>query len=64
MMLYTIELSKQARKDLKKIPDYIILKLQFWIDSIEQIGLYETRKIPGFHDEPLREIEKSNAQFG
>lgn len=49
-----IELSKQARRDLAIVPRQIKLKLQAWIDTIERIGLLETRKIPSFHDEPLK----------
>lgn len=30
------------------------LKLQAWIDEISHHGLSETRKIPGYHDEPLK----------
>ena len=29
-------------------------KLQAWVDDIEHAGLNETRKIPGYHDEPLK----------
>lgn len=25
-----------------------------WIDAIERLGIEEVRKIPGFHDEPLK----------
>lgn len=53
-MPYEIELSKQATRDLEKIPLHIKLKLQSWVDAIERIGLSETRKIPSYHDEPLK----------
>ncbi len=43
-----------VRKDLKKIPDFILLKLLAWAQRIELYGLEEVRKIPGFHDEPLK----------
>lgn len=49
-----IELTKQAVRDLEKVPHQVKLKLQVWIDAIERIGLLEIRKIPSFHDEPLR----------
>lgn len=35
------------------LPHYIIEKLQIWATRVEMIGLEETRKIQGFHDEPL-----------
>jgi len=47
-------LTKQALKDLQRIPDYIERKLQLWVMSVKTIGLEETRKIPGYHDEPLK----------
>jgi proteic killer suppression protein len=25
-----------------------------WVDAIERLGIYQVRKIPGFHDEPLK----------
>ncbi len=43
-----------VKKDLAKLPQYIVLKLHSWIDLINRIGLDETRKIPGYHDEPLK----------
>ncbi len=52
-MITKVELSKKAKKDLKKVPKYIAKKLFEWIDSVEEEGLEETKKIPGFHDEPL-----------
>ncbi|WP_419420447.1 type II toxin-antitoxin system RelE family toxin [Legionella sp. D16C41] len=52
--LNIIELSKRAQKDLQKIPEYIKTKLLVWIDSVEQLGIYQVRKIPGYHDEPLK----------
>lgn len=40
-------------KDLEKIPSYIIIKFQRWIEGVEKEGIDEIMKIPGFHDEPL-----------
>jgi len=47
-------LSKRAQKDLKKVPIYIVRKLDGWISSVEKDGLEEVCKIPGYHDEPLK----------
>ncbi|STX81423.1 addiction module toxin, RelE/StbE family [Legionella busanensis] len=52
--LNIVELSKRAQKDLAKIPEHIKTKLLVWIDSVEQLGVYQVRKIPGYHDEPLK----------
>lgn len=42
-----------VRKRLKKIPGYVVDKLYAWVAAVEQYGLREVRKVPGFHDEPL-----------
>lgn len=49
-----IELAKSAQKDLTKIPIYIKEKLLLWVDAVEKLGITKIRKIPGFHDEPLK----------
>ena len=36
------------------MPRYIIENLAGWVDDVETKGLEEVRKIPGYHDEPLR----------
>lgn len=43
-----------VRKELWKIPDYIVVKLYRWVKGVEEEGILEMRKIPGFHDEPLK----------
>ena len=42
------------KNQLKRIPKDILKRLQRWAMYVENIGLFETRKIPGFHDEPLK----------
>ena len=54
MDIFEVVISKQAEKNLKNIPAYIVFKLQTWIDGIKNEGLREIRKRPGFHDEPLK----------
>src|SRR5260364_337777 len=49
-----VTLSPQALKDLKKVPLHIAIKLQAWIDDVGHRGLMAARKIPGYHDEPLK----------
>jgi len=51
--IFDVKLTRRAKKDLKKVPLYIALKLQAWIDDIGHRGLREVRKIAGYHDEPL-----------
>jgi toxin HigB-1 len=52
--IYTVILSEKAKNDLKKVPAYIATKLASWIDSVSHDGLLQIRKIPGYHDEPLK----------
>lgn len=51
--IFNVQLSRQVRKNLKKLPLPIIIKLQVWIDDVGHRGLSEVRKISGYHDEPL-----------
>jgi proteic killer suppression protein len=41
-------------KTLRKVPKHIIKNLQRWAIQVESIGITDTRKIPGYHDEPLK----------
>ncbi len=47
-----IIISSRAQKDLKKVPLQDIRKLSVWVNDVENLGLEEVRKLPGFHDEP------------
>ena len=53
-MLAHVILSKEANKSLPKIPKHVVLKLNSWVRLVETRGLAEARKIPGYHDEPLK----------
>ncbi len=46
-------LNKKVQKILKKLPPHIVKNLQLWIFNVESAGIDDTRKIPGYHDEPL-----------
>jgi toxin HigB-1 len=52
-MNFYVELTKQAVKDLKKVPAHIKSKLLLWVDAVEKLGVYNVRKSVGYHDEPL-----------
>jgi len=56
--IFDVKLTNRAYKDLKKVPLFIAVKLQAWIDAIGHLGLSEVRKIPGYHDEPLKADRK------
>lgn len=53
-MIKLVEISRLALKQLRKVPRHVVDKLLGWVRSVEQEGLEEVRKIPGYHDEPLR----------
>lgn len=52
-MITEVELSRQAKKQLKKVPNHIVRKFVQWSKDVMLQGLEEVRKIPGYHDEPL-----------
>lgn len=54
MDIYHVVVTKRAQQELMRIPKYVVLKMQLWVDDIEHRGLREVRKIPGYHDEPLK----------
>ena len=54
MQICRIELTKNAQKDVTKLPKFIKEKLLLWVDAVERLGIHQIRKISGFHDEPLK----------
>ena len=54
MDIFNVEISKNALKELEKVPRPILDKLQSWIEAVEIEGLREVRKLSAFHDEPLK----------
>ena len=40
-------------KELRRMPHFIVRKLNKWARDVEKFGIEEIRKIPGYHDEPL-----------
>ena len=53
-MIRSVRLSKRAAKQLRKVPFYISDSLDTWVAAVRADGLEQVRKIPGYHDEPLR----------
>ncbi|SMF47662.1 hypothetical protein [Pseudobacteriovorax antillogorgiicola] len=49
-----VEFSNNAKKQLRKVPNYVQSKLMYWVSQVQDYGIEEVRKIPGFHDEPLK----------
>lgn len=57
-VIFRVDLAKAAKKDLAKLPTHIVEKFREWVDSVEESGLEEVRKNPGWHDEPLHGTRK------
>ena len=54
MNIYKVVIKEKVKKDLIKLPSHIVIKLYEWIEAVSHEGLMNIRKIPGFHDEPLK----------
>ena len=52
--IFDVTITEKAGKSLKKVPLQIAIKLQAWVDAVGHKGLSEVRKVPGYHDEPLK----------
>ena len=53
-MIKIVEVTISVEKSLNKVPLAIKKKLFTWIAAVEERGVNEVRKIPGYHDEPLK----------
>jgi proteic killer suppression protein len=51
-LIRKVVFGNRAKKDLRVLPAYIVLKLQDWVEDVEERGLEEVRKVSGYHDEP------------
>lgn len=52
-----VDFSK-VEKQLHKVPQEIVFRLMRWVRTIEEFGLYEARKVKGYHDEPLKGLRR------
>ena len=53
-MIFRVRIARLAEKQLRKLPRHIVDNLMIWVAAVEQDGLEEVRKVPGYHDEPLQ----------
>ncbi|MCC7343530.1 MAG: type II toxin-antitoxin system mRNA interferase toxin, RelE/StbE family [Deltaproteobacteria bacterium] len=53
-MIKKVVILPKAKKDLRGIPSYLRKKFRTWVESVELQGLEEVKKIPGYHDHPLK----------
>lgn len=51
--MYRVVLTR-VRREIDQCPEHIQQKLYRWVMLVEEFGLPEIRRIPGFHDEPLK----------
>lgn len=54
MDIFEVEISKQAAKQLRKVPARVVIKLQGWVNGVKEQGLAEIRKHRGYNDEALK----------
>ena len=54
MKIIEIITSKKFEKQFKRLPTHIKEAASVWILTVQEEGLMETRKIKGYHDEPLK----------
>ncbi len=54
MEIFKVFVPRSVEKELEKLPQHIVLKLTGWVEDVGRIGLSEVRKVPGYHDEPLK----------
>lgn len=57
--IFEVILSKSLIRELTRVPKHIVISLQGWIESVKEDGLALTRKIPGYHDEPIKGKERA-----
>ena len=47
-------ITKFAEKQLSKLPKNIVAAYYTWVGTVELDGIRSTRKLSGYHDEPLK----------
>lgn len=51
---FQVVLSAFVQKRFLRLPDHIQKALRTWATLIEEHGIWAMRRIPGYHDEPLK----------
>ena len=51
-------ITKFVEKQIKKLPNHVLAAYRTWVRTVEIVGIRETRKFPGYHDEPLHGARK------
>ncbi|MFI4954668.1 MAG: hypothetical protein ACHP9Y_02035 [Gammaproteobacteria bacterium] len=58
MDIFQVTIPPKVLRSLSRVPQPIVVKLQEWVESVGMEGLYKTRKISGYHDEPVQGKER------
>ena len=53
-MITSVVLAPKVKRQLRKLTLRIAKKLRSWVLAVEEEGLENVRKLPGYHDESLR----------
>lgn len=51
--MIAVDLSPVSKK-LKKLPIYIVHKVQIWADQVEKEGLFNVQRVPSYKDHRLK----------
>lgn len=54
IVIRAVVISRNAQKQLRRMPQRIVDKLLSWAQAVEAQGLEKVRKFVGYHDEPLQ----------
>jgi hypothetical protein len=46
-MIFRVEITRLALKQLRKVPQHIVDNVMIWVAAVEHDGLEEVRKVPG-----------------
>lgn len=57
-MVSVVLISKNALKDLKKVPIHILIQFDLWVEIIELEGFKSMQMIKGYNDHALHGIRK------
>lgn len=49
-----VVVTKRAEKSLFKVPRHVAVNFIFWKKEVQTHGIERVRKVPGYHDEPLK----------
>jgi proteic killer suppression protein len=51
-----VEITTFAEKQLKRVPKVIKEAVLIWVETVQEEGIGAVRRLPGYHDEPLRGV--------